>query len=225
MSLSVFQPLPETSVWDDDPLLFLPRKQPQDFHKEQMIYAPEDRADSIFLVVRGAVRLSRISESGRETVLDLLGADKFFGESALRRQEIRGESAVAVGDVAVMEWKLDELSDILMRVPELGGALLRVAADKMNRAHARIESMAIDPIVQRLIKALIRLGEEFGEPGPGTSVHVMPITHDLLSKYVGTSREIVTQYMSELRRKHLVQYDRSGLDFDPVELKKQLVAR
>ena len=53
----------------------------------------------------------------------------------------------------------------------------------------------------------------------------MPITHKLLGKYVGTSREIVTQYMSELRRKHLVQYDRSGLDFDPVELKKLLVAR
>ena len=225
MSLSMFQPLPETSVWDDDPLLFLPRKQPQKFRKEQIIYAPEDHADSIFLVVRGAVKLSRIAESGRETVLDLLGADEFFGESAMRRQEVRGESAMAVGDVAVMEWKLDELSDIMLRVPELGCALLRVMADKMSRAGAHIESMAIDPIVQRLIKALLRLGEEFGEPGPGTSVHVMPITHKLLGKYVGTSREIVTQYMSELRRKHLVQYDRSGLDFDPVELKKLLVAR
>ncbi len=225
MSVSVFQPLLETNVWDEDPLMLLPRKHPQNFKKEQIIYTPEDDADSIFLVVHGAVKLSRISESGREIVLDFLGADEFFGESAMRRQGTRGESAVAIYDVAVMEWQLGDLSRIMMRVPKLGGALLRVMADKISRTHARIENMAIDPIAQRLIKVLIRLGEEFGEPGPGTSVHVMPITHELLAKYVGTSREIVTQYMSQLRRKYLVQYDRSGLEFDPFELKKQLIAR
>ena len=98
-------------------------------------------------------------------------------------------------------------------------------ADKVSRANGRIESMAIDQISQRLIKALIRLAEEFGEPGLGTAVHVMPVTHELLAKYVGTSREIVTQHMSQLRKKNLVNYDRSGLDFDPIELKKQIVMR
>ena len=136
-------------------MLFLPRKQPQKFRKEQIIYAPEDHADSIFLVVRGAVKLSRIAESGRETVLDLLGADEFFGESAMRRQEVRGESAMAVGDVAVMEWKLDELSDIMLRVPSFGWRIAAGDGRQDEQAGAHIESMAIDPIVQRLIKALL----------------------------------------------------------------------
>lgn len=227
MSFSMAQTLPEASeasVWEDDPLLLLPRRHPQDFHKEQIIYAPEDPADGIFLVVRGGVKLSRIAESGREIVIDFLGADEFFGESAMQRRGTRGESAVAIGDAAVMEWSLDELSGIMLRAPELGAALLRAMARRTSRMHARIESMAADPIAHRVVKALLRLGEEFGEPGPGPSVHVMPITHDLLAKYVGTSREIVTQNMSELRRKGLVQYSRSGLDFDPSALRNQLAA-
>jgi len=225
MSVSILQPLPQTTIWDDDPLMILPRKRPQYFQKDEIIYASEDHAGSIFLVVSGTVKLSRISETGRETVLDFLGDDEFFGETAMQRRGIRGESAVALEAVTVMEWSLDDLSRIMMRSPELGGTLLRVMADKASHAHARIESMAIDQISQRLIKALIRLGEEFGDPGLGTSVHLMPITHELLAKYVGTSREIVTQHMSQLRKKSLVNYDRAGLDFDPVELKKQIVTR
>lgn len=225
MSLSMVRTLPETSVWDNDPLLLLPRKHPRSLYKQEVIYTPEDYADSIFLVVRGAVKLSRMAQSGRETVLDFLGADEFFGESAMQRRGLRGEAAAAIADAAVMEWSLDELNGIMLRAPELGGALLRAMADRTERMQARFESMAIDPIAQRVIKALLRLGEAFGEPGPGTSLHVMPITHDLLAKYVGTSRELVTQHMSALRRKNLVRYSRLGLDFDPVALQKQLAAQ
>jgi CRP-like cAMP-binding protein len=52
----------------------------------------------------------------------------------------------------------------------------------------------------------------------------MPITHELLAKYVGTSREIVTQHMSQLRRKGLLDYSRAGIEFDPVDLRKTLRA-
>ena len=117
MSVSVLQPLPETTIWEDDPLMILPRKRPQYFKKDQIIYASEDHADSIFLVISGTVKLSRISETGRETVLDFLGDDEFFGETAMQRRGIRGESAVALEDVTLMEWSLDDLSRIMMRSP------------------------------------------------------------------------------------------------------------
>ena len=188
MSIRVSQALSQTNVWNDDPLLLLPRKQPQNFHKNQNVYSSGDRAESIFLVVRGAVKLSRVSESGRETVLDFIGSDEFFGESAIRQRGIRNESAIAIDDLAVMEWDLSDLSRIILRCPELGGALLRLMADRINRAHARIERMAVDPIAKRIVRTLVRLGEEFGEPGEGASVHVMPVTHQLLAKYIGTSR-------------------------------------
>ena len=51
---------------------------------------------------------------------------------------------------------------------------------------------------------------------------MMPLTHELLARHVGTSREIVTQHMSQLRRRGLLDYSRSGLEFEPRGLRAEL---
>jgi CRP-like cAMP-binding protein len=224
MALSMMNSLPASTTWDD-PLVLLPRRKPQTYEKDRTIYAPEDRADSLFLVVSGTIKLSRISDGGRETVLDFCPQDVFFGESSLMGRAYRGEMAVALEDSAVMEWPADELVRIMMRTPELGPSLLRVLATKLFEADSRIESLAIDQISQRLVRALLRLADRFGETNGGSKVRLMPITHELLAKYVGTSREIVTQHMSQLRRKGVLDYSRAGIEFEPVELKKALRSR
>ena len=130
--------------------------------------------------------------------------------------------AVALDDSSVMEWTRDELGHLMMRTPELGPSMLRVMAAKLYDADSRIESLAIDQIAQRLVKVLLRLGDQFGAPNGQAMIHIMPLTHELLARYVGTSREIITQHMSQLRRKGVLEYSRSGIDFNPDELRKVL---
>ena len=221
MSVAVLNSPVMPYLWDD-PLAFLPRRKPQRFQKDQTIYTPDDPADSLFLVVEGTVKLSRISDTGRETVLDFCSADSFFGESAIMGRRDRGESAVALEDSSVMEWTRDELGHLMMRTPELGPSMLRVMAAKLYDADSRIESLAIDQIAQRLVKVLLRLGDQLGAPSGPATLHIMPLTHELLARYVGTSREIITQHMSQLRRKGVLEYSRSGIDFKPDELRKVL---
>jgi CRP-like cAMP-binding protein len=122
-----------------------------------------------------------------------------------------------------MEWGVLELRDLMARTPDLGPALMRMVARKLNEADERIESFAVDHIPRRLLKALLRLGERFGEQVDGSpAIHLMPLTHELLAKHVGTSREIVTQHMSQLRRRGLLDYSRAGLDFEPNKLRGEL---
>lgn len=218
------QPVSSISLWED-PLVLLPRRKPQRFEKDQAIYDTQDQAESIFLLVDGAVKISRFSDSGRETVIDVESRESFFGLTAIlgEGEGLRGEMAVALEPAQVMEWKLDELREMIARTPELGAALMRVVARKLDDADRRIESFAVDHIPQRLVKALLRLGERFGEPKGATGVlHLMPLTHDLIAKHVGTSREIITQHMSRLRRRGLVSYSRAGLELDPVKLRAEL---
>ena len=221
MSATVMNSLPISSI-GDDPLLLLPRRKPQYFHKDQTIYSSQDPADSLLLVVDGTVKLSRISGSGRETVLDFCVQDSFFGESSLLGLPDRGETAVALEDTAVMEWSMVELGQIMLRTPELGPSLLRVLAGKLFEADSRIASLATDQISHRLLKALLTLGKRFGSTDGSGEIHIMPITHEVLGKYVGTSREIITQHMSQLRRQGLVDYSRTGIEFKPSELKRAL---
>lgn len=222
MSVGAVQSFPLRPVWED-PLDLLPRRKPQDFTKDQTIYTPEDRPHSLFLVVSGMVKVSRINRSGRETVLDFRGRDCFFGESCLLAEPYRGEMAVAQEDTLLMEWSASDLHEIMTRSPALGPSLLRMVASKLRDMEDRVESLATDQIPQRLVKVIMRLGDIFGERVKGSQIHLMPVTHELLAKHVGTSREIITQHMSQLRRKGLLSYSRAGMEFDPGALRRALL--
>ena len=221
MAVGVVPSFSVTPVWDD-PLDILPRRKPLEFLKDETIYTAQDRADSFFLVVDGAVKLGRISPSGRETILDFCPRDSFFGESSLLGSAYRDQTAVAFEDCQIMEWTTSDLHQIMCRAPELGPSLLRVVARKLYEADRRIESFAVDHISQRLIKALLRLADTFGAPLDASTIHIMPVTHELLGRYVGTSREIITQHMNHLRNKGLLLYSRAGIEFDPAALRKEL---
>ena len=214
---------PKAMSLSQDPLELLPRKRPQAFDRDDVVYRPDDPSDSLFLVVDGAIKISRIAENGRETVIDFAARENFFGLSSLLESGKRGELATALERSAVMEWPIEELRSLLARTPELGPALLRILAQKLNDSETRIESFATDHIPRRLVKTLLRLGERFGEPLASTpKLRLMPLTHELLAKHVGTSREIITQHMGALRKRGLVEYSRSGLEFDPSALRREI---
>jgi hypothetical protein len=63
----------------------------------------------------------------------------------------------------------------------------------------------------RLARSLVRLAERLGTPQEDGSVRMIPLTHELLSQYVGTSREVVTQYMNQFRREGYLRYSRNGI--------------
>lgn len=222
MALAATNTIPTFDIWED-PLALLPRRKPQPLVRDQTIYSREDPAESLYLVVDGAVKISRVSpNTGRETVIDVVASESFFGISCLLHATERGEQAISLEKSQVMEWHVSDLRELIVRTPELGPALMRMVAHKLVEADSRIESFANDHIPRRLVKALLRLGERFGEHSGAETIRLMPLTHELLARHVGTSREIVTQHMSYLRKQGLLDYSRAGLEFDPVKLRESL---
>ncbi len=213
-NITTFSPGPE------DPLALLPRTPVREYKKNDSIYDVEDRGDALYLVIDGRVKVSRLSPGGKEVVLDFYQRDDFFGETGFLGPDHQGERATALEKTSVMLWTIAELRRLMLRSPALGPALLRVLAQKLSDANRRVESLSLDPINRRLAKLLLDLGRRFGQPAEEQSIHLPPITHEQLARYVGTSREIVTQYMNQFRRDNLVKYSRRGLDLDVAVLKK-----
>jgi CRP-like cAMP-binding protein len=69
----------------------------------------------------------------------------------------------------------------------------------------------VDNIARRLARSLIRFSDRLGTAEEDGSVRMTPFTHELLSQYVGTSREIVTHYMNQFRRQGYLKYSRKGI--------------
>lgn len=192
------------------------------YRKGQMIYGQEHPSTSIYLVIDGKVKVCRMADDGRPVVVDIYQPDEFFGESAFLGADNCVEFAIALDDVKVMAWSTAEIEEIAVRRPKLGIALVQLLVQRSMDFGSRIESFSVDNIARRLARSLIRFSERLGEKSGDGSVHMIPFTHELLSQYVGTSREIVTHYMNHFRRQGYLRYSRKGIMLDGEAMKEWL---
>jgi CRP/FNR family transcriptional regulator, cyclic AMP receptor protein len=196
----------------EDPLEYLPCSRILEFRQGQIIYSPEQMSTSLYLVIRGTVKVCRIREDGRQVIVDLYRLDEFFGETAFLNSHLRDEQAIAMEETKLMSWTASEIQGIATRKPPLAIALLQILAQRSIEFGHRIESFSADTIERRLARALVRFSDRLGgREAENGSVRMMAFTHELLSQYVGTSREIITHYMNQFRRDGYLDYSRKGI--------------
>jgi CRP-like cAMP-binding protein len=201
----------DTPTRFEDVLAHLPASKTREYAKGQTIYGLDAFPTSIYLVVRGTVSISHIAKDGSEVLLDIVRPDDLFGESAFLEAPRRLERAEALERVELMTWSVSEMEDLVTQRPRLAVALLQTLVRRNLDYALRIESFAIDSIARRLARSLLRLSDRLGTPEEGGSVRMMPISHHMLSRYIGTSREIVTHHMGQFRKHGYVDYSRRGI--------------
>jgi CRP/FNR family cyclic AMP-dependent transcriptional regulator len=199
---------PETRI--EDILEYLPVSETREFAKGRCIYGPNHPSDLLYLVVTGTVRLSRITGEGSEVLLDIVRPDELFGESAFLGCP-RADRATAVEPTKLMTWAISDMEQLVTKRPRLAVALLQLLAERNAESARRIESFALDSVEQRLARSLLRFSERLGTLEDDGTERMMPLTHAMLSQYVGTSRELVTHYMSRFRKQGFVSYSRAGI--------------
>jgi CRP/FNR family transcriptional regulator len=209
MATSSFAVAPQKQL--EDPLAHLPCSNIVEYRKGQLIYNQDQPSTNIFLVIDGKVKVSRLAADGHQVVVDIYQPDEFFGESAFLNLPHRAEQASALEDTRLMAWTASEIEDIVMKRPRLAVALLQILTQRTIDFTRRIEGFSVDNISRRLARSLLRFSERLGTQEDDGSVRMAPFTHELLSQYVGTSREIVTHYMNQFRRLGYLRYSRKGI--------------
>lgn len=192
-----------------DPLLYLPCcLKILEFSKGQPIYAPEDAVSGIYLILFGSVKLTRMLGNGKQVLIDIYRTEEFFGEAALLNRPRRSEMVTAMEDTRLMVWSRQDFEELVEKRPNLALAMLRVFIQRMNNFELRMQSLAQESVLERLARALIRFSTRLGRLDSAGTMHMPALPQVLLAQYVGTSREIVTYYMTEFRRKGFLTYSR-----------------
>ncbi len=191
----------------EDPLAYLPFSAIREYRKRQAIYTYGEPSTGIYLVVEGKVKILR--QAGRARVaVDVYRSDEFFGESALAGFAHRKEEAVAIEPTKLMSWSRQEIEDNAVSRPKLAIALLQLTVGRSLEFADRIESLSLESIERRLARTLVRFAGRFGDELDDGTVTMDAFTHDLLSQYVGTSREIVTRFMRQFQQEGYLHYSR-----------------
>jgi len=206
----------------EDALMYLPRKGVTEYRRGQIIFDEQQPSKGLHLVVQGRVKVTIPMDDGAQTVVDIFTTDDFFGESSLLGSARYVEKAQALDNVTLMSWSAPEIEEQVERQPRLGVALLQMLVKRGLDYEERLQSFALDKTPERVMRALLRFADRLGTRTEDGSIKIPPLTHQLISEYVGTSREIVTFQMNHLRQKGYLRYSRKGIQVYAEALREHL---
>jgi CRP-like cAMP-binding protein len=209
----------------EDALMYLPRKGVVDHRRSQIIFDEHQPSKGLHLVVQGRVKITVPLDDGTQTVVDIYTTDDFFGESSLLGPSRYAERAVALDNVTLMSWSGAEIEEQVEKQPRLGIALLQMLVKRGLDYEERLQSFALDKTPERVVRSLLRFADRLGTRTEDGSIKVPPLTHQVISEYVGTSREIVTFQMNQLRQKGYLRYSRKGIQVYSDALREHLAAQ
>ena len=168
------------------------------FSKDQVIILAEEEGDALFLINTGQVKVSIVSEDGREVILSLLGEGAVFGELALLDEKPRSANVVAMSDAELYMLHRSDFLQLLYRVPKIAITLLAELATRLRKTDRKIEGLALLDVTNRISETLLQLADEQGEEhSEGLHIPNRP-THQQLANMSGTTRETVARVLKRL---------------------------
>ncbi len=190
------------------------------FEQGQILYAPEERSEALFLLKRGRVRIYKLDQEGREFTLDAVEAGTIFGEMALTAQRLWGAYAEATEPSDVCILKSQDVERLVREHPDIGLKMIRVLSERLRLCENRLEDIGLKSVPARLASLILQLAESEGimtNEGPKVPTHY---THWQLAAMIGASRVSVTKAFAqlqdagavELKRRHIYVKDIEALE-------------
>ena len=174
------------------------------FAKKKTIFAQGDSSDAVFYIQKGKVKLTVVSESGKEATIGILNEGAFFGESCLTGQPLRLCSATAVTDCSVMRIDKKSMMDVLHREHAFSDMFVAYLLTRNIRYEEDLVDQLFNSSEKRLARVLLLLAH-FGKDGKPESV-IPKISQEVLAEMVGTTRSRVSFFMNRFRKLGFIDY-------------------
>ena len=174
------------------------------FRKEQGIFAQGDTADAVFYIQTGKVKLTVVSNTGKEATIGILGDGNFFGEGSLAGQALRMGSATAMTDCAVLRIDKKAMMEALHREYEFSDMFVAYLLARNIRYEEDLVDQLFNSSEKRLARILLLLAH-FGKEGTPETL-VPKISQEMLAEMIGTTRSRVSFFMNRFRKLGFIDY-------------------
>lgn len=173
--------------------------------KEQVILVEEEVGQTLFIILKGTVKITRTSEEGREVILTILKSGDFFGELSLLDGRGRSATVVAMEEAELLTLRRSEFLHIIERFPQLSIELLKILGDRIRKCDIQIESITLHDSVGRIGSSLIHVADQTGYLRDKSMViPKLPVQQDL-ANMAGTARETISRVMSVFEQRGLIE--------------------
>jgi CRP/FNR family transcriptional regulator, cyclic AMP receptor protein len=192
-----------------DPKKFLARmgagKTISEYRKNKIIFSQGEVADSVFYIQQGKVKLTVVSELGKEAVVAILEPGHFFGEGCLNGHPLRIATTRAMDDCVITRVEKATMIATIHKEPDFSELFMSYLLTRNSRIEEDLIDQLFNSSEKRLARLLLLLAN-FGKEGAPEPI-VGEYNQETLAEMIGTTRSRVSFFMNKFRKLGFIEYN------------------
>jgi CRP/FNR family cyclic AMP-dependent transcriptional regulator len=176
-----------------------------EFHRNQKVFSQGDVADTVFYIQSGQVKLTVMSEQGKEAVVAILEPSQFFGESCMNGHSIRIATTTALEDCIITVITKAAMITALHDEPKFSELFMTYLLTRNGRIEEDLIDQLFNSSEKRLARLLLLLAN-FGKEGSPQPINPN-VSQETLAEMIGTTRSRVSHFMNKFRKLGLISYN------------------
>jgi CRP/FNR family cyclic AMP-dependent transcriptional regulator len=194
---------------DFDPKAFLAKvgdgKTIAKYQKDQIVFTQGDAADAVFYIQKGRVKLTVVSEQGKEAVVGILEPGQFFGEGCLNGHPLRIATTAAMEECLITSITKTAMIAVLQKETKFSQLFMAYLLTRNSRIEEDLIDQLFNSSEKRLARLLLLLAN-FGKDGSPQPI-AANISQAMLAEMIGTTRSRVSFFMNKFRKLGFISYN------------------
>ena len=175
------------------------------YRKDQIVFSQGEAADAVFYIQQGTVKLTVVSDQGKEAVVAMLGPGHFFGEGCLNGHPLRVATTSAVDESVITRLEKATMIATLHNETEFSELFISYLLTRNSRVEEDLVDQLFNSSEKRLARLLLLLAN-FGKEGRPEPI-VGKFSQETLAEMIGTTRARVSVFMNKFRRLGFIEYN------------------
>ena len=180
------------------------------YRKDQIVFSQGDPADAVFYIQKGKVKITVVSEQGKEAVVAILGTNEFFGEGCLVGQVQRIATVATMTDSVIVRLEKAAIVRVIHQEPAFSEMFIAHLVGRGIRVEADLVDQLFNSSEKRLARLLLLLAN-FGKEGKPEPI-IAKISQETLAEMIGTTRSRVSFFMNKFRKLGFIHYNGDGVE-------------
>ena len=174
--------------------------------KDEIVYSQGEPADAVFYIQKGKVKVTVVSEQGKEAVVAMLGTNEFFGEGCLAGQTLRIATVATMTESIIVRLEKAAIVRVIHEQPAFSEMFIAHLLARTIRVEADLVDQLFNSSEKRLARLLLLLAN-FGKEGRPEPI-IAKISQETLAEMIGTTRSRVSFFMNRFRKAGLHRVQR-----------------
>lgn len=171
----------------------------------EFVYIAGDRADSVYFLKKGRIKLSVLSDSGKEIAIDIIQPGEMFGEFALIDESVRSNMTQALDEVTILVFDKRNFANLIKSQSNLALNYIRMVGDRRRRMEKKLSDITSKEVPVRVCELLHELSANALDEGHES---LIPLTHQDVASLIGASRQTTTSILNDLMRSGFIELGR-----------------